>query len=155
MLTRRLGHEPAGRDEVEEHLSRAFLDHHAQVELLGDVYRRVQSTLLAIRLDPYVPPSGSIDLELAHLVPFFHLLAKEFTRICAAMKGALEKEGVQVAIAVAASTLSGLYHRDPYFPVEATLEDLAPREREWAMRTMAHYISAVVRLEKENDFGNA
>lgn len=133
-------------------LDHAILYHRAQVEFVGDVYRWVQSTLPAIGHDPYFPPSAPIDLELAQLVPFFRYLPKELGCIHVALKNVLEKEGVWTAIAIAVRILSGFYHHDPYFPAEPTLEDLTPREHELAMRVMAHYIGAVVHLEKENDF---
>ena len=65
----------------------------------------------------------------------------------------LDKEGLRVAVAVAGRILSGLCHRNPFVPLDAIFDELAPVDRERALRAGAPCITNVVRLEKQRDFG--
>ena len=58
-----------------------------------------------------------------------------------------------VAVAVAGRILSGLRHRNPFVPLDAVFDKLAPIDREWALRAVAPCITNVMRLEKQRDFG--
>ena len=65
----------------------------------------------------------------------------------------LDKEGLRAAVAVAGRILSGLRHRNPFMPLDAVFDELAPVDREWALRAVAPCITNVMRLEKQRDFG--
>ena len=69
------------------------------------------------------------------------------------MGAELDKEGLQAAVAIAGRILSGLRHRNPFMPLDAVFDELAPVDREQAMRAVAPCIPNVVRLEKQRDFG--
>lgn len=154
-MASRLEHERADRDEVEDRLGRMLADVATQIELLCGAYSRASATMPAIGLNPFKHRVDFNDQWLADLVSFFSYLSEELTHLHAALVAALDKEGVRAAIAVAARILSGLRHLDPLLPVDAVLDKLAPIDRERALRAVAPYIAAVVRLEKERDFGDA
>ena len=65
----------------------------------------------------------------------------------------LDKEGLQAAVSIAGRILSGLGHRNPVVPLDAVFDELAPVDRERALRAVAPYITNVVRLKKQRDFG--
>ena len=44
----------------------------------------------------------------------------------------LDKEGLHAAVAVAGRILSGLRHQNPFVPLDAVFDELAPIDREWA-----------------------
>ena len=60
---------------------------------------------------------------------------------------------MRVAVAVAGRILSGLRHRNPFMPLDAVLDELAPVDREQALRAVAPCITNIERLEKQRDFG--
>ena len=64
----------------------------------------------------------------------------------------LDKEGLQAAVAIAGRILSGLHHRNPFVPLDAFFDELAPIDREWALRAVGPCITNVVRLENQRDF---
>ena len=97
---------------------------------LRDAYRRASATMSAVGLNPFDHP------------------------VLRAMVGAeLDKEGLRAAVAVAGRILSGLRHRNPFVPLDAVFDELAPVDRERALRAVAPCITNVVRLEKQRDFG--
>lgn len=53
---------------------------------------------------------------------------------------------------VASRILSALHHRDPFFPVDAITEELAPEDHTRLLRAMESHISKVVRMEKDGDY---
>ena len=57
------------------------------------------------------------------------------------------------AAGVAGRILSGLHHRNPFVPLDAVFEELAPVDWERDLRVVAPCITNVVRLEKQRDFG--
>ena len=69
------------------------------------------------------------------------------------MGAELDKEGLQDAVAIAGQILSGLRHRNPFVPLDAVFDELAPVDRERALRAVAPFITTVVRLEKQRDVG--
>ena len=145
--------EHAEREEVEERLGRMLADVAAQIELLRGVYRRASAALPTVGLAPYHHRADFDDWRLADLVLFFRHLGEQLTRLRATMGDRLDKEGVRAGLAVAARILSGLHHRDPFFPVDAIMDELPPMERGRSLRAVASSIAAVVQLEKERDFG--
>ena len=64
----------------------------------------------------------------------------------------LYKEGLRAAITVAGRILLGLHHRNPFVPLDAGFDELAPVDRERALRVVAPCITNVVHLEKQRDF---
>ena len=65
----------------------------------------------------------------------------------------LDKEGLRAAVAVAGRILSGLPHQNPFMPLDAVFDELAPVDREWALRAVTPCITNVLRLEKQRDLG--
>ena len=65
----------------------------------------------------------------------------------------LDKEGLCAAIAFAGRILSGLRHRNPFVPLDAVFDELAPVDQERAIQAVATCITNVVCLEKQRDFG--
>ena len=65
----------------------------------------------------------------------------------------LEKEGLRAAVAIVGQILSGLRHRNPFVPLDAGFDEMAPVDRERALRVVAPCITNVVCLEKQRDFG--
>ena len=65
----------------------------------------------------------------------------------------LDKEGLRAAITVAGRILLGLRHQNPFVPLDAVFDELAPVDREGALRVVAPCITNVMRLEKQRDFG--
>ena len=66
----------------------------------------------------------------------------------------LDKEGLWAAVAVAGRVLSVLRHRNPFVPLDVVFDELAPVDRERALRAVTPCITNVVRLEKQTDFGS-
>ena len=66
----------------------------------------------------------------------------------------LDKEGLQAAVAVAVRILSGLRHLNPFVPLDTVFDELAPIDRERALRAVAPCITNAVHLEKQRDFGS-
>ena len=64
----------------------------------------------------------------------------------------LDKEGLRAAVAVAGRILSGLRHWNPFMPLDAVFDELAPVNRELALRAVAPCITNVVCLKKQRDF---
>ena len=64
-----------------------------------------------------------------------------------------DKEGLHAAVAVVGRILSGLHHRNPFVPLDAVFDEMAPVDRERALRAVAPYITNLMRLEKQRDFG--
>ena len=60
---------------------------------------------------------------------------------------------MRAAVAVAGRILSGLRHRNPFMPFDAIFDELAPVDRERALRVVAPCITNAVLLEKQRDFG--
>ena len=65
----------------------------------------------------------------------------------------LDKLGLRAAIAIAGRILSVLRYQNPFMPLDAVFDELAPIDRERALRAVAPCITNVVRLEKQRDFG--
>ena len=65
----------------------------------------------------------------------------------------LDKEGLRATVAVAGRILSGLRHQNPFMPLDAVFDELAPVVRERAPRAVAPCITNIMRLEKQRDFG--
>ena len=65
----------------------------------------------------------------------------------------LDKDGLRAAVAVAGRILSGLCHRNPFVPLDTVFDELAPINRERALRVVAPCITNVMRLKKQRDFG--
>ena len=81
------------------------------------------------------------------------LVTEELSRLRAMVGAELDKEGLQAAVAIARRILSGLRHRNPFMPLDAVIDELAPVDRELVLRAVAPCITNVVRLEKQRDFG--
>ena len=65
----------------------------------------------------------------------------------------MDKEGLWAAVAVAGRILSGFRHWNPFVPLDAVFDELAPVDRERALRVVAPCITNVVHLEKQRNFG--
>ena len=74
------------------------------------------------------------------------------SRLRAMVGPKLDKEGLQATIAIAGRILSWLRHWNPFGPLDAVFDELAPVDRERALRAVAPCITNVVRLEKQRDF---
>ena len=92
-------------------------------------------------------------MRLPDLVSFFTYISEELSRLRAMVGAELDKEGLQAAIPVVGRILSGPRHWNPFLPLDAAFDQLAPVDREWALRAVAPCITNVVRLEKQRDFG--
>ena len=134
----RLERERADRDEVQERLSHLVNQVATHVLRLRDAYRRASATMPAVELNPFDHPVDFNELRLPDMVSFFTYISEELSRLHA-MVGA--------AVAVAGRILSGLRHRNPFVPLDAIFDELAPIDREQALRVVAPCITNVVRLE--------
>ena len=65
----------------------------------------------------------------------------------------MDKEGLRAAVAVAGRILSGLCHRNPFVPLDVVFGELAPVDRERALRAGAQGITNVMRLKEHRGFG--
>ena len=149
----RLERERANRDEVQDHLSH-LVDHVAtHVLRLRDAYRRACATMPPIGLNLFDHPVDFNELQLPDLVSFFTYISKELSRLRAMVGAELDKEGLHAAVAVTGRILSGLRHWNPFVPLDAVFDKLAPVDREQALWAVAPGITDVVRLEKQRDFG--
>ena len=146
----RLERERADRDVVQDRLSHLVATHLLR---LRDAYRRASATMPAIGLNPFDHPVDFNELRLPDLVSFFTYISEELSRLRAMVGAELDKEGLRAAVAVAGRILSGLRHRNPFVPLDAVFDELAPVDRERALRAVAPCITNVVRLEKQRDFG--
>jgi hypothetical protein len=107
----------------------------------------------AVGLNPFDQPIDFNELRLPDLVSFFTYISEELNRLRVVVGAALEKVGVWAAVAVVGQILSGLRHRNPFVPLDVVFDERAPVVRERALRAVAPCITAVVRLEKQRDFG--
>ena len=149
----RLERERADRDEVQDRLSHLVNQVATHVLRLRDAYRRASATMPAVGLNPFDHPVDFNELRLPDLVSFFTYISEELSRLRAMVGAELDKEGLRAAVAVAGRILSGLRHRNPFVPLDAVFDELAPVDRERALRAVAPCITNVVRLEKQRDFG--
>ena len=149
----RLEHEQANHDEVQDRLS--HLVGHVTMHFLRlrDAYRRASTTLPGVGLNPFDHPVDFNELRLPDLVSFFTYISEELSRLRAMVGAELDKEGLRAAVAIAGRILSGLRHRNPFVPLDTVFDELAPVDRERALRAVAPCITNVVRLEKQRDFG--
>ena len=147
----RLERERADRDEVQDRLSHLVNQVATHVLRLRDAYRRASATMPAVGLNPFDHPVDFNELRLPDLVSFFTYISEELSRLRAMVGAELDKEGLRAAIAE--RILSGLRHRNPFVPLDAVFDELAPVDRERALRAVAPCITNVVRLEKQRDFG--
>lgn len=61
---------------------------------------------------------------------------------------------MQAIVAVASRILFRLHNHNPFFLVDAIMDELALADHERSLMAVASDVSAVVRLEKEGDFGS-
>ena len=120
---------------------------------LRDAYRPASPTMPTVRLNPFDHPIDFNELRLPDLVSFFTYISEELSRLCAMVGAELDKEGLWAAVAVVGRILLGLLHWNPFMPFDVFFDELAPIDRERALRAVAPYITNVVRLEKQRDFG--
>ena len=118
---------------------------------LRDAYHRASTTKLGVGLNPFDHPVDFNELRLPDLVSFTYT-SEELSRLRAMVGAELDKEGLRAEVAVAGRILSGLRHRNPFVPLDAVFDELAPVDRERALRAVAPCITNVVRLEKQRDF---
>ena len=131
-----------------------MVDHVAtHVLRLHDVYRRASATMPGVGLNPFDHPVDFNELRLPDPVSFFTYISEVLSRLRAMVGAELDKEGLQAAVAVAVRILPGLRHRNPFMPLDAVFDELAPIDQERALRAVAPCITNVVRLEKQRDFG--
>ena len=149
----RLERERANRDEVQDCLSHLVNQVATHVLRLRDACRRASAMMPAVGLNPFDHPVDFNKLRLPDLVAFFTYISEELSRLCVMVGAEMDKEGVRAAVAIAERILSGLRHRNPFVPLDAGFDELAPVDREWALRAVAPCITNVVRLEKQRDFG--
>ena len=86
----------------------------------------------AVGLNPFDHPVDFNELRLPDLVSFFTYISEELSRLRAMVGAELDKEGLRDAVAI---------------------DELALADRERALRAVAPYITNVMRLEKQRDFG--
>ena len=120
---------------------------------LRDAYRCASATMPVVGLSPFDHPADFNELRLPDLVSFFTYISEELSHLRAMVGAELDKEGLQAAIAIAGRILSGLHHRNPFMPLYAVFDELAPVDWERALQAVAPCITNVVRLEKQRDFG--
>ena len=120
---------------------------------LRDAYRRASAKMPAVGLNPFDHPVDFNELRLLDLVSFFTYISEELSRLRAMVGADLDKEGLLAVVAVARRILSGLRHRNPFVPLDAVFDELAPVDRERALWAVAPCITNVVCLEKQRDFG--
>ena len=125
----RLERERADRDEVQDRLSHLVNQVATHVLRLRDAYRRASATMPAVGLNPFDHPVDFNELRLPDLVSFFTYISEELSRLRAMVGAELDKEGLHAAVAVAGRTLSGLRHRNPFVPLDAVFDELAPMTR--------------------------
>ena len=101
-----------------------------------------------VGLNPFDHPVEFNELRLPDLVSFFTYISEELSRLRTMVGAELDKEGLQAADAAAGRILSGLRHRNPFVPLDVVFDELAPVNRERALRVVAPCITNVVRLEK-------
>ena len=120
---------------------------------LRDAYRCASATMSVVGLNPFDHPVDFNELRLCDLVSFFTYISEELSHLRAMVGAELDKEGLHAAVAVAGRILSGLRHWNPFVPLDAVFDELAPVDRERALWAVAPCITNVVRLEKQRDFG--
>ena len=145
--------ERADRDEVQDRLSHLVNQVATHVLRLRDAYHRASATMPVVGLNPFNHPVDFYELWLPDLISFFTYIAEELRCLRAMVGAELDKEGLRVAVAVARRILSGLRHRNPFMPLDTVFDELAPIDRERALRAVAPCITNVMRLEKQRDFG--
>ena len=134
--------------EAQDHLNH-LLDHFAMHVLpLCDAYHRASATMPAVGLNPFDHPIDFNELRLPDLVSFFTYISKELSHLHTVVGLELDKEGVRAAVAVAGRILSALRHQNPCVPLDAVYDELAPVDRERALRVVAPCIATIVCLEK-------
>ena len=107
----------------------------------------------AVGLNPFDHPVDFNELRLPDLVPFFAYITEVLSHLRAMVGAEPDKEGLRATVAVAGRILPGLRHRNPFVPLDAVFEELAPVDLEQALRAVAPCITNIVRLEKQRDFG--
>ena len=120
---------------------------------LRDAYRRASAAMSAVGLNPFDHPVDFNELRLPDLVSLLHPYHRGAESSPREGGAELDKEGLRAAVAVAGRILSGLRHRNPFVPLDAVFDELAPVDRERALRAVAPCITNVVRLKKQRDFG--
>ena len=120
---------------------------------LRDAYRRASTTMPVVGLNPFNHPIDFNEIWLPDLVSFFTYISEELSCLCVVVVAELDKEGLRAAVAVAGRILSRLRHRNLFVPLDVVFDELAPIDRERALRAVAPCITNVVRLEKQRDFG--
>ena len=120
---------------------------------LRDAYHRASATMPAIGLNPFDHPVNFNELRLPDLVSFFTYISEELSHLRVMVGAELDKEGLRATVAITGRILSGLHHRNPFMPLDAVFDELAPVDWERALRAVAPCITNVVRLEKRRDFG--
>ena len=141
----RLESERADRDEVQDRLSHLMDQVSMHVLRLCDAYRRANATMLVVGLNQFDHPVDFNELRLPDLVSFFTYISEELSRLRAIVGVELDKEGLQAAVAVAGRILSGLRHQNPFVPLDAVFDELAPVDRERALRAVAPCITVGVK----------
>ena len=144
----RLERERAYRDEVQDRLSHVVNQVSTHMLRLRDAYRRASATMPAIGLNPFDHPVDFNKLRLPDLVSFFTYISEELSRLRVMVGAELDKEGLRAAVAIAGRILSGLRHQNPFVPLDTIFDELAPINRERALRAVAPCITNVVCLEK-------
>ena len=104
---------------------------------LRDAYRRASATMPVGGLNPFGHPVDFNELRLPDLVSFFTYISEELSRLRAMVGAEMDKEGLRAAVAVAGRILLGLRHRNPFVPLDAVFDELAPVDRERALRAVA------------------
>ena len=87
----------------------------------------------ATGLNPFDHPVDFNELRLPDVVSFFTYISEELSHLRTMVGAELDKEGLQAAVAVAGRILSGLCHRNPFVPLDAVFDELAPVDRERAL----------------------
>ena len=149
----RLEHERADRDEVQDRLSHLVNQVAMHVLWLRDAYRHASVTMPAVGLNLFDHPVEFNELRLPDLVSFFTYISEELSHLRVMVGAELDKERLQATVAVAGRILSGLHHWTPFVPLDAVFDELAPIDRERALRAVAPCITNVAHLEKQRDFG--
>ena len=142
----------ANCDEVQDRLSHLVNQIATHVLRLHDAYRRASVMMPAVGLNPFNHPVDFNEMRLPDLVSFFSYLFEEVNHLRAAVDEALDKEGGRGAVAIGGRILFGFHHRNPFVPFDAIFDELAPVDRERALREVAPCLTTFVRLEKLSNF---
>lgn len=140
--------------EVEQIFDQLHTDYHAHAGMLCAIFLQVNGEVDGLGLRPFIPYPAFDENKVDHLALAFHHLGTKLDSLHQWMGAAQDTKVERATTTITSCILAYVHHAAPDFQVEVVLEDLSFKDQEEAGCVVADVADAVVKMEKDNDFGN-